>query len=147
LEWSGEKSFPTDWKLPPRIKYQPAVRAKAVITSIKGQQSIGSTTATPKINQDKKVTIPSSQQTKRKFEIESKKTKVSEIDDIFASSKKKEVTPPTSKQVPIEPNLQIESTYGIIKSANVQIFSPEAPLERIDKATGLSLQSSSFEGW
>jgi hypothetical protein len=37
-------------------------------------------------NQDKKMT--SSQQTKKKFEIESKKTKVSEIDDIFASSKR-----------------------------------------------------------
>jgi hypothetical protein len=142
------RSRPQTVKLPPRIKYQTAREATPGLSlSGQGQQSTATTIHVSRENKraqdtNKSVSL-NSQQTKIK-EIETKKKNLNEIDDIFASSKK---TPSASassttksrqaSQTPIEPNLQIESTYGIIKSANVQIFSPEAPLERIDKATGL----------
>lgn len=65
------------------------------------------------------------------------------IDDLFSTAVKKnnatEITQPmnTKSTKTIHSSTPIESTYGVIKSANIQILSPEAPLERIDKATGL----------
>ena len=74
--------------------------------------------------------------------VEIKKQKqINDIDGIFSMISKpiQDTTQPTAKlkgrsiAAPIQ---ESTSSYGLMKSANVSIISPEAPLERIDKETG-----------
>ena len=93
------------------------------------------------------------EESERGREVTKKNEKGNEIDDIFSSMKK-------NKQVEQEPapavtarskgtagtktkesnerlSRAMDSSHGLIKSKHQSIISPEAPLERIDKATGL----------
>ena len=106
-------------------------------------------------NEKQIVIINKNEKKNEKKEIQKEERKitlnsVNEIDDIFATIKKdikiklenkNKIENKREKQINnyenrIETN-EISSTYGLIKSPETKLISPEAPLERIDKATGL----------
>jgi hypothetical protein len=70
-----------------------------------------------------------------------------DIDGIFAAvvKQKSEIETKEVKQPKVKAKqsaqpiatMESSSSYGLMKSANVSIISPEAPLERIDKESGL----------
>lgn len=78
-----------------------------------------------------------------------KVSKVSDIDSLFASAKEKKIDKrrkeadddvTTKKKVRVEPEVDDKPFgYGIMQSSynHVKIVNPEAPLERIDKDSGL----------
>jgi hypothetical protein len=127
-------------KIPKKLPYQN--RASTLISSTKildhkeGLQTKNYTSDKQK-KQSKIIDVPSS-----KPPISDSKT-VSEIDDIFALNPKKlkllKSEDPLIKpqKQPVHLSHESTSNFGIIKSNLVQIISPEAPLERIDKSTGL----------
>lgn len=88
-----------------------------------------------------------SQSKKPKSADTTKPSSSNDIDGIFASvikpkmdESKNETKQPRNKVKPTiqsETTLDSTSSYGLMKSLNVTIISPEAPLERIDKESGL----------
>jgi hypothetical protein len=70
-------------------------------------------------------------------ELQTQQKKSSDIDDIFGLVKPKKKAQVLEIEQPKKRFYDEDSSFGLIKSSTSQIISPEAPLERIDKASGL----------
>jgi hypothetical protein len=123
-------------KLPPRIEYKAAATAARVNQSGEGGER------KKKESQQQRIS------SKSQPEVLKKNERVNDIDDIFSSIKKNKQEDherttlnfkgeTTKESSTARLSRGMDSTHGIIKSKNQSIISPEAPLERIDKTTGL----------
>jgi hypothetical protein len=119
-------------KLPPRIEY------KAAPISVRVNMNQSAQAQESKLQKK----IPSKSQP----EMKKKNDQVNDIDDIFSSMKKNKQEDQNKAQSSKgtialkESSVKLrtmDSSHGLIKSKNPSIISPEAPLERIDKTTGL----------